>query len=188
MTHPFLSEENNKEISEFLIAANPHLYDYAHFLAFKENNEVEFVDGAGQLINIVVKGSYKIISIDNSKVGVEFYNLREVNPYNEGEIVGEIKPFKELVHLETGFFPFHDEYFGKIENEENTPCLLYRQRYVFEYDPLTFAEKNQRKNLYNVIEDVDNKSLIYYYALPEQEKLSMKKLVDMGITENKFIE
>ncbi len=45
-----------------IFKANPHYYDYFHFLCLKPNKKkIKLVDGGGQKINFVAKGKYELI-------------------------------------------------------------------------------------------------------------------------------
>ncbi len=61
------------------MSANPHFYDYIHFLNFQEDGSVELIDGAGQLINTVARGNYRVGTVTQNSAEVTFYNLVEVN-------------------------------------------------------------------------------------------------------------
>ena len=165
------------------MSANPHFYDYMHFLDFQEDGSVEFVDGAGQAINTVAHGKYQVLSSDQDSVDVLFRQVVEVNPYQEEEKLNDIDDFTIRVTKENGTFPFIQEVVWKIEDEQEHPCLVYPVRYVFETDPLAFGRPNQMHNLYYIIESRELiESARYYYPLSSQKKLTIRQLREQGIS------
>jgi hypothetical protein len=167
--------------------ANPHFYDYIHFIEFKADGSVEMVDGAGQALNTLAHGKYRIHKIDISTAEVEFYDVVEVNPYKRHEKRGDVENFRVKVVKEVGFFPFRRETVWQVNDEDAWPCLLYQSRYVFVFDPLEFGRSNQIGNLYYLLE---NKELVdsarYYYIRDEGQRLTAKELEALGIPRNAF--
>jgi hypothetical protein len=124
----------NRFQNAFMIA-NPHYYDYIHTLEFS-NGTVEFVDGAGQVLNAVVMGRYRVFGEDETSARIDFFNLVETNPYSrKHEKIRDIAPIQVKVVREEGLFPFPKNVMLKIEKKGRHPCLLYRERYVFDKDP-----------------------------------------------------
>ncbi len=63
-----------------ILAANPHLYDYIHTLEFDPVGRVEMVDGAGQVLNTLVKGTFSLEMSDRSSAQVQFRRPRRIQP------------------------------------------------------------------------------------------------------------
>lgn len=167
--------------------ANPQFYDYLHLIEFKADGSVEMVDGAGQVLNTLAHGRYRVRNIDASTAEVEFYDLVQVNPYKRQEKRGDVEDFRVKVVKEEGSFPFREETVWRIEDEDEWPCLLYRSRYVFEFDPLGFGRSNQMGNLYYLLE---NKELVesvrYYYIRDEGQRLTVRELEALGRPRSAF--
>ncbi len=93
----------------------------------------------------------------------EFYDLIEVNPYQNTEKICDIDRFKVKCRREEGTFALWDEFVGNIPSEEDYPCLLSKERYIFDVDPLSFGIEKQQRNLYYKIEKKDfSESLCIY--------------------------
>ena len=167
--------------------ANPQFYDYLHDIKFEADGSVEMVDAAGQIINTVAHGKYRVHKIDAFKAEVEFYDLVQVNPYKRHEKRGDVEDFRVKVVKEEGVFPFREETVWRVEDEDEWPCLLYQSRYLFEFDPLEFGRSNQMGNLYYLLE---NKELIesvrYYYIRDEGQRLTARELEALGILKSAF--
>src|SRR5437764_1132610 len=116
--------------------ANPHFYDYRHVIKFQSQEAVELVDGAGQVFNMKARGQYRIHPAGNNTAEIEFRDLVLINPYEDDKEIGPVDPIRVRVVREKGLFAFRYETFGKIEDYDEWPCLLYHARYVFDVDPL----------------------------------------------------
>ena len=42
-----------------ILSANPHYYDYIHYMSFEEDGTIELSDGGGQFMNFEATGKYK---------------------------------------------------------------------------------------------------------------------------------
>ncbi len=167
--------------------ANPHYYDYFHYLVFNENGTVDMGAGAGQAIIVVVQGKYSVVKIDDYSAFINFYELSEINQYirngNIGDKIQDISPFSVKAIKENGIFAFYQEVIWNIKNEEEYPCYLFSTRYVFDSDPLNFAKKRSQRNLYYLIEQKDfDESEKYYYPQAECKKMILRELQKLGIT------
>lgn len=165
--------------------ANPQFYDYLHFIEFRADGSVEMVDGAGQVLNTLAHGKYRVHKIDISTAEVEFYDVVQVNPYKKHEKRGDVENFRLKVVNEKGVFPFREEIVWRVDDEDAWPCLLYQSRYIFEFDPLQFGRSNQIGNYL-----LENKELVEsartYYIRDEVQKLTAKELEALGIPKNAF--
>jgi hypothetical protein len=163
-----------------VLVADPHVYDYMHFLSFERGNKVEMVDGGGQVINAEAKGHFKILPVSAVQADVEFYDLAEHHTYGRGK-KANIEGFTVRVTQENGVFAFREIGPWGFEADK-WPCLLYRARYVFERDPLEFARQRRGGNLFNLTEgenllDSDR----FYYDRDDVKKLAAKDLAKLGI-------
>lgn len=170
-----------------LLVANPHLYDYFHYLKFKEDSSVELADGAGQVINGDAHGNYRVVEATDSSAKVEFYDLVETNPYKKNEKIRDLESFQVEVTKEGGLFPFVPHTFARVKSEEERECLLFRERYVFETDPLSFARKRQADSLYYQLEKKDLiETARYYYPREDAEELTIKDVLALGLTKDEI--
>jgi hypothetical protein len=163
------------------LAANPHYYDYFHSLKF-DKNHVSFADGAGQQINTIASGKFIAKRIDTFSTELDFYDITELHPYNNKQKIRDIDRFKVVCKREEGIFALWKDAGWHITDKEDNPCLLTEERYVFEFDPLSFSVKNQQQNLYYKIERKDfSKSLLIYYNPDKTQELTFRELKALGI-------
>lgn len=163
------------------LAANPQLYDYIHALHFRADGSVEMLDGAGQAIIAVARGNFTVENGDESSALISFKNLIEVDAYNNYERIGVLEPFTIRVVREEGPFVV-DIPLARPEGEERL-FNLFRERYVFETDPLTFARQREQQNLYfhlNVSAAVVD-SARDYYPIRAAVAVTAGQLEAMGI-------
>jgi hypothetical protein len=188
--------------------ANPHLYDYIHHLSFSPLGIVEIMDGAGQVLNALIKGRFSVQARDQSSVLVHFSDLVELkqkppflaqprdpdysstdysdidwieNPdYQVEEPIRSLVPISVILTREEGIFPFMQQVVWKIHDKQEWPCLLYRVRYAFEIDPLEQVLSNRIDNLYYDME-AEEPDTRYYYRQGDAQKLSAQELAQMGI-------
>lgn len=164
------------------MAANPHFYDYVHVMLFQEDGFVKFVDGAGQCINTIARGRYKVSESPCDSAEVAFSCVVEVNPRREEEEINHVPDFRVKLTRETGVFAFAEEVVWRIEDEQEHPYLLYTTRYVFDRDPLAFSRPKQMKNLYHLVEDKEMvESARCYYPVDGGQRLTLGQLREQGI-------
>jgi hypothetical protein len=162
--------------------ANPQLYDYVHDLDFREDGSVELKDGAGQLINCVVRGRYSVRALGDESAVVAFFELKEVDPHQDYALLGERAGFSVQVTRERGLFPFIEESPSKVNDPDARPALLYQMRYVYTFDPLTFGRGKEISNLYGVVEGRElSESARCYYPRDEVERLTAGELRARGL-------
>ncbi len=163
-----------------VLSANPHWYDYLHFLDINANGSLKMVDGGGQVVNATVKGRLTISPLTDTQAEISLTKLAEYHPYKKGKI-RDLPDFTTKLTQEDGIFAFYEQMFGRPKNPDDRRCLLYRTRYVFEVDPLLCVEENQRGNLYNMTENRDFKNSVrFYYARDDMEELTLKALKKLG--------
>lgn len=166
-----------------LLSANPHFYDYVHHVTLDADGGVEMVDGAGQALNTLAKGRYRIVAQDDAKAELEFLDLVELNPYQEKEKIGDIDTFRICVRKETGVYAFCQEVVWRIPDKTKWPCIMYHTRYICSDDPLAFGRANQAQNLYYIIERRELvESAKTYYAREDRIELTVEELLQKGIT------
>jgi hypothetical protein len=161
--------------------ANPYLYDYLHSLRFSPAGVIEMLDGAGQVLNTLVKGRFSVQAGDQNTASVYFYDLREVDPYNEQEQLRELNTSSIKITREEGTFSFKQQVVWKIHDENEWPCLLYRVRYIFEVDPLEQTLTGRAGNLYYHIEAKEPDTR-FYYRRDDAQQLTARELFQMGIS------
>ena len=171
------------------LSANPHYYDYLHAIEFQDDNNVRFLDGAGQCLNLVAEAKYRIENTENRQADIEFRDFIELNPHTREKSRLNIPPRSFVVRKERGNFIFCCEVVWKVKKEREWPCLLYHERYVFDRDPLTFAGEHQDGNIYYALEQKDfTDSVRCYYADAAQIELSLKELQVRGFEKTLFWE
>lgn len=176
-------------IKEGRLSANPHYYDYLHAMDFQDNNNVKFFDGAGQCLNLVAEAKYSFTNKVKRHPDIEFRDFVEINPHTKDKTRLNISPKSFIVRKERGNFIFCCEVVWKIEDEQDWPCLLYHERYVFDRDPLFFANEHQEGNLYYSLEGKDfTNSERYYYADTAQNELSLRELEARGFEKTLLLE
>ena len=164
------------------MSANPHFYDYIHSLHFEDNGKIEFVDGAGQVINTVARGGYRLGEVKQNSAEISFIEVVKVNPYEADKVIAAVGDFAVRVTREEGLFSFAQEIMWKIQDEQETPCLLYTERYVFETDPLAFGRSSQSRNLYYITESRELvESARYYYPRNNAQILTIRQLKAKGL-------
>jgi hypothetical protein len=161
--------------------ANPHLYDYLHRLSFSPSGTVEMVDGAGQVLNSLVRGRFSLQAAGQNAVLVQFFDLVELNPYDEQEKRRGLDAISVKLTRQEGIFAFKQQVIWSIRNEQEWPCLLYRRRYVFEDDPLTQVLSSRAENLYYLLE-AQEPDTNFYYRRDDGQRLTARELSQMRIS------
>ncbi|HEX8033543.1 MAG TPA: hypothetical protein VF510_06835 [Ktedonobacterales bacterium] len=188
-----------------VFAANPNLYDYLHTLQFNSTGTLEMLDGAGQVLNTLVRGRFNVEQLTSSAFQLNFHDLIELNPYyelkrrceldpdviaespegyipyDEDDILCRLDPFSVHVVREEGLFVLRQQVIWRIKDEQEWPYLLYRSRYRFASDPLATHESNRRGNLYYMLEKPQPDTRVYYRAADAQD-LTARDLALAGIT------
>lgn len=161
------------------LSANPHLYDYLHFLHFEPDGSVRMVDGGGQVINTSSCGRYQISQNDGS-FDIHFSNLIQTNPFEKDKIIAQIDDFSVSCQKQNGLFAFRQDVVWQIKDETKWPCLLYRSRYAFSVDPLEFGNTNQEGNLYFLLKNLKRQNFRnatrYYYAMCDAQEFPADEL------------
>ncbi|HEY1012623.1 MAG TPA: hypothetical protein VGE07_07960 [Herpetosiphonaceae bacterium] len=180
-----MTDENRAE-GLSLLSANPHLYDYMHYMDFDDDGSVKMIDGAGQRINAVAEGRYRHRQPSDDLIEIEFFELRELNPRDRAEIRRTFEPFVATARIERGPFAIREQVVWNVSDENALRCRLYDRRYVFDTDPLAFAEEPQRRSLYyEVHTEAERAALIaaarIYYPRSGRQDLTLGELRARGI-------
>lgn len=184
--------------------ANPHLYDYVHTLVFDPVGTVEMVDGAGQVLNTLVKGHFTVEERGPAAFLVSFADLVEIDPYyrlkrfgnldrdafskavrenvpyEEGDVRSRPDPCSVNVAREEGLFLLRRHIVWNIKDKQEWPYLLYRVRYRFAFDPLAEHISNRQRNLYYQSEAPEPDTRVYYRA-EDAQALTARELAQAGI-------
>ena len=185
-------------------AANPSLYDYVHTLVFDPAGTVEMVDGAGQVLNTLVKGRFAVEELGPTAFLVSLAGLVELDPYyrlkrfrglelsayfkavqenipyEEGDVRSRLDPYSVNVTREVGLFLLRRQVIWKISDEQEWPYLLYRVRYRFAFDPLALHMSNRQGNLYYQLESPEPDTRVYYRA-EDAQPFTARELAQAGI-------
>lgn len=169
-------------------AANPHLYDYVHTLVFDPAGTVEMVDGAGQVLNTLVRGRFSVEAPGPMEFVVNFADLVEIDPYyrlkrfrhldfdayvkavqedvpyDEHDVRRRLDPYRVHVTQEEGLFQLREQVIWNIKDEQEWPYLLYRVRCRFAADPLAAHLSNRQGSLYYQLEAPEPDTRVYYRA------------------------
>lgn len=163
-----------------VLVANPHWYDYLHFLDVKPDGQLKMVDGGGQVINAKVRGQFSMIPLSDTQAEITFTQLANYNPYQKNNPPEPLPDFKTTITKEQGVFLFRQEVIWRIADPDDHPYLMYRTRYVFEVDPLACVADHQRGNLYHLTENKDFlNSVCIYYARHDQQELTFKQVKNL---------
>ncbi len=186
MKLPFFLEGKSHYEPPYVLAAHPHYSDYHHVLLFYDNELFEMMEGAGQIINGKAVGKYHITIVNGTLAIVELDDLIEVNVYQRDQKVRDIDPMRLTVVKEKGIFAFRKELRWE-KDEDERPCLLYEVRYVFDTDPLAFAQNNPFRSGYFLDEKKDFTEFTrYYYAQEDRRELTAKRLSELGVRQSEI--
>ena len=106
------------------LAANPHYYDYMHYMFFDED-KIEMGDGGGQSMNFEAIGRYSV-KFENDSNGILSIDMDDYEPMD--------------VKFEIEKGPF------RLEGSFNTVCVA-EERYIFERDPMDIGLETRKNNL-----------------------------------------
>jgi hypothetical protein len=122
-----------------VLSANPHYYDYIHYIELAQGGTVKMVGGAGQALRREIVGKYRIVTLGPFDAEVYFYELSDVDPYARTTESRPVADFTSRVTLEKGPFVFKCEVVWKV-SEDDWPFLLCDHRLVFDDDPLASGQ------------------------------------------------
>lgn len=117
------------------MSANPHYYDYIHFIEVNPDQTVRMVDGGGQALHRRLDGRVGVISATETECQLRFFELREVDPYQRRSETKSLDEFLVQVTVEPGPFLLKSELVWNVA-EEDHPWLLFEWRLLFSSDPL----------------------------------------------------
>ncbi len=186
MKLPFFLEGKIYYEPPYVLAANPHYSDYRHVLFFYDEGLFQMMEGAGQIINGKAVGKYRIGLTNDTSAIIKLDNLVEVNVYQQDQKIRDISPMRLTVVKEEGIFAFRDE--DRSSNDRGEwPCLLYEVRYVFDTDPLAFAQDNAFQSGYFMNKEKNfTEATRYYYAHEDRRELTAKRLFELGVRQSEI--
>ncbi len=120
--------------------ANPQYYDYIHHIDLEEGNQVKMVAGGCQAIRRVVHGRYEVSFPGPDEVLVRFFDLADVNPYQNNAVIAVLGEVSYKATLEFGPFAMATDIPANIP-DERWPWVVSPFRVVFEEDPLAMGHK-----------------------------------------------
>jgi hypothetical protein len=176
-------------------------------LRFFSSGVVDMLDGADQHFTARVKGRFEVQARDERSVLVQFSDLVELqlnSPFvvqttaqgpiaddyshltlvedpddHHEEPIRALAPMSILLLREEGRFPFVQQIFWKIRDEQAHPCLLYPVRSVFETDPLEpVRDRRAGRSYYQGWTEPDPRS---YYCQDDAQHLTAHDLAQRGI-------
>ena len=175
---PLHREKNAQKTRSPLISANPDYYDYIHHLQFGSDGDVKLTAGAGQVIHFSAQGKYRL---DLSNGTLELFGLRQMNPYGN-EVPRSLPNRTNQFTIEAGVFAMLQETPFRPQPPDKEPVIVFTERYVFETDPLAFAQESAKSNLYYIIETRDLKvSECIYYRSDLREQITMADAKRKGL-------
>lgn len=160
-----------------VLCANPHYYDYIHFIKLKEGGEVDMVAGGGQALHRQLLGRYELSFPGEDEAVIRFFDITDVNPYDNAVVRERYDEMTYRIHMETGPFAFPYDIPANIP-EEQWPWKIYAFRLVFDDDPLSvgalpwppeLAEHPETRALYERHIEASNAARRYYLPAYEEE-------------------
>ncbi|GHO59889.1 hypothetical protein [Ktedonobacter robiniae] len=164
-------------------ATRPFCTNQGHFLNFSASETVEMLASA-QSINVRAKGRFSIQTLTRNSALLYFFGIKVYEGLDSAYStpIQTLASFNATVLCEQGVFAFKKQKFIGNGNEnweeDSWPCLLYHARYIFEPDPLYPLIANNPANLL----EGQTPGPAHYYRLGDQQELTRKELVQMGIS------
>lgn len=161
-----------------ILHANPHYYDYIYDIELKANGKMELLYGEAQGVRSLVRGKFKIQQLDDNRAELLCTALVEYDPYSEDKL-NDLPDFKTEFTHETGTYAFYQEILWQLDDPDERPCLLYRNRYVFDRDPFSCVDGEAHSS-----DSHDTGGLLderVYFLHSDQQTLSLKDIRVMGI-------
>jgi len=180
------------------LSANPHYYDYVHFLSLDEQGLVELVDGGGQALRRRIVGRLEVIGATRTRAEAWFRELLDVDPWSRSD---EQTPLEDLVtgvRVETGPFALRCEVVWNVAEDE-APWLLFQHRLAFDSDPLAAGQPSFLDWPQEVLEHPDMQEMLErmrksseagrrYYLVGSGVELPQRELMGMGLPPGAFVE
>jgi len=160
------------------LQANPHYYDYIYAVELKANGEVELLYGETQGVRSLVRGKFKIQQLDENRAELRCTALAEYDPYSEDKL-NDLPDFKTEFIRETGTYAFRQEVLWQLDDPDELPCLLYRNRYVFDRDPFFCLDGEVAQTDSYDAEGLLNEKV--YFLDSDKQILSLKAIRALGI-------
>jgi hypothetical protein len=129
-----------------ILSANPHFYDYIHFVKFETGSAVEMVAGSGQVLRRRIVGKMRVLSVTASAAEVLFFDLLDTDPYERSPETRAVEDRTIRIEVEAGPFAMPCEVVWNV-TEEEAPWLVFQHRLVFSEDPLALGEPEIPKEI-----------------------------------------
>lgn len=166
------------------LEANPHFYDYLHRISLYDDGTCEFVDGAGQCVNLAIKGEFYFNYNDDKEDSgyIKFYfDTDRPEGNNDGSSDTDNKDFDKKFQvnfkIQTGPFIMLDEIVWN-STFDNRSVSIYSKRFVFDADPFQGLYQNRENNLFFILEGdkETDESVKCFYSYDDKVTKKMKEL------------
>jgi len=180
----------------FHIAANPHYYDYIHFIDRAEDGALEMVDGGGQALRRQINGRVEVIDATASVAELLFCDLFDVDPYGRKPDKKKLEDLRVRVEVEAGPFALRQGVVWHVKEGEE-PWLLYQHRLVFSEDPISIGQQQitsippevyDHPEVLPMFENMVQGALARrrYYVSKSSINLLQREIMGMGLPEEAF--
>lgn len=173
------TKEMQRTMDAPVIYANPDYYDYLHYRRLGADDNAKLTAGAGQRIHFDAQGKYKL---DLTNGTLELFELRETAPYGNEEVRRTLPARTNRFQRQIGLFAMRQETPFVPDSADEEPVIVFPERYVFESDPLEFAQEGAMSNLYYLTETRDLKaSERIYYRSDLRERITLGEAKRRGL-------
>lgn len=176
-------------VPPLVLAANPHYYDYIHFIDLKADQQVEMVSGGGQALHRRLLGRYELSFQGEEEATLRFFDLSDVNPYKNSITIGQPAEASYQIHIEKGVFALCSDIPANIPDDK-WPWLVFSFRLVFDDDPLSMgqpplppelAEHPETREIYeSYMASLEGRKR--YYMGAHGEKVTYSDIVARGLS------
>ncbi len=179
-----------------VMSANPHYYDYIHWIRLEADGSVRMVDGGGQALRRELRGKFRVLVDEHGGVEVLFHDLVDVDPYERSSEKRKVDDLRVQVVCEEGPFALPCEVVWHVTDEQ-APWLLCTHRLAFSQDPLSAGRPSLPDFPPEYLEHPEIKRLVdsdrvfrersrRYYLSTACEELPFCKLREKGLPERAF--
>ncbi|GHO48404.1 hypothetical protein [Ktedonospora formicarum] len=137
---------------------------------------------AGQPIALA-KGYFSIQTHTRTSALLSCFGLKEYAPTSvdacQGQPVGTLESFSVMVSCEQDAFAFKQPPQGDDWNADEWPCVLYRVRYAFAFDPLSRLQRDNASTSSGMGSEASTTG--YYYRQNDMQKLTIGQLKKLDI-------
>lgn len=178
------------------MSANPHYYDYIHWIRLESDGTVRMVDGGGQVLRREIRGRFRVLVEESGVVEILFHDLVDVDPYERSAEQRKVDDLRVRVDFEQGPFVFACEVVWKV-TDENAPWLLCEYRFALSQDPLAAGRPSLPEFPPEYLEHPEIKRLVEenrayrersrrYYVRSACQELPYCKLREKGLPNSVF--